>query len=167
MAIPGIDQTLLQYFGVIRGAAAERLSTQDLWQRIRDFEAQQGISRPGQLFTFVSQARSLAVQQRTAVSTLGAADNRAVLTPQMVAADIAARDAITRALDPRYFIRYGVTTVTDQGPAQTWYTIKSPGILPATKGDVMAMIGQDVLGRQTGYTYTVTGVTGDVQITAY
>lgn len=167
MAIAGVTQTLLQYFGVIRGAAAEKLSTSDLWQRIRDFEAASGIERPSQLFTFVSQARSLAVSQRTAVNTISQADNAAVLTPSMVAVDLAARDTITRALDPRYFVRYEVATVTAEGESTAWYTIKTSGILPARVGDVRQMIAADMIGQQTKYSYAVTGVTGQIQITGY
>jgi hypothetical protein len=167
MALPRLDQTLLQYFGVIRSAVAARLSTADLWDRIKSFEAASAVSRPAQMFTIVSQMRSAAVVQRTAVTSFAAADPGQVLTPAMVGVEMTARDVITRALAPEYYIRYEATTVTPEGESTTWYTISHSGVLPATKGDILAMAGLDAVGQSTKYEYLVTGITGQVQITAY
>jgi hypothetical protein len=167
MAIPNLTPEQAQYWGVIRGAAAEHLSTADLWQRIRDYEGAQNIARPADLFTAVSQMRSLATTQRTSVEQLAALAENAVLTSVSIAQEINARDPITRALDPKYYIRYEASIVTAEGEGTRWFTLAHNGILPATKGDVLGMVGMDVVAGNTEYEFLITGATGNLSITAY
>lgn len=167
MALEGLGPQYLQYWGVIRGAAAEHLSTTDLWQRIRDYEGGQNITRPADLFFAVSKIRSFATAQRTSVEALTALADNAVLTAQHVGVEINARDALTRALAPKYYIRYEATIVTPEGESTRWFTLAHDGLLPATKGDVNMMVGGDIVDHAAEYEFTVTGATGALSITAY
>jgi hypothetical protein len=157
----------LQYWGVIRGATSERLSTADLWQRIRDFEGARNVTRPDQLLFAVNQMRSASVEQRSAVDAISALAENAVITAAHIGTEINARDVLTRALSPKYYIRYEASIVTAEGESTRWFTLAHDGILPATKGDITAMIGSDIVDSAAEYDFTLTGATGALSITAY
>lgn len=167
MAIQDLGPQYLQYWGVIRGAAAEHLDTAALWQRIRDYEGAQNITRPDQLFSAVSTMRSAATTQRGQVEALGALAENAVITAAHVGTEINARDPLARALAPKYYIRYEASIVSAEGESTRWFTLAHDGILPATKGDVLAMVGADMVDNATEYDFTVTGHTGGLSIMAY
>lgn len=167
MALEGLGPEYLQYWGVIRGTAAEHLSTADLWQRIRDYEGNQNVPRPENLLFAVNQMRSAAVAQRNSVEALAALADNAVITSEHVGTEVNARDVITRALAPKYFIRYEASIVTPEGEATRWFTLAHDGILPATKGDLNLMIAGDIVDHAAEYEFTVTGATGRLDITAY
>lgn len=154
------------YWGIINSAAAEKLTTTALWDQIRGFEEEQGISRPQGLFTAVSSLRSLAVSQRIARDALtGAADNVA-LTADHIAQDISSRPLGEQALAPAYQIRFKATVLTAEGSLDRWLTVVNNGILPQTKGDLVSLVASSAIDMSTTYGQLLVGLTGDLMITA-
>lgn len=154
------------YWGIVNSAAAEKLSTADLWAEIRGFEAEQGVNRPAGLFTAVSSMRSLAVQQRIARDLLtGAADNVA-LGAEHISQDISSRPQAEQNLAPAFQIRFKATVLTGEGTLDRWLTVVNNGILPATKGDLVSLVASSAIGMSTTYGQLLVGLTGDMMITA-
>lgn len=154
------------YWGVINSAAAEALTTAQLWDQIRGFEAEQGISRPAGLFTAVSSMRSLAVSQRIARDALTNADASVALTADHIAQDISSRPLSEQALAPAYQVRFKATVLTAEGSLDRWLTVVNNGILPATKGDLVALVASSAIDMSTTYGQLLVGLTGDLMITA-
>lgn len=167
MAIEDLGAQYLQYWGVIRGASAEHVSTTELWQRIRDYEGAASVTRPDQLLFAVNTMRAAATAQRNAVESLQALADNAALTAEHIGVEINARDLLTRALAPKYYIRYEASIVTSEGEDTRWFTLAHDGILPATKGDLTALVAGDMVDHAAEYDFTVTGATGGLSVMAY
>lgn len=166
MPSPVNNPSPLGYWGVIASAAAQKLTTAALWAAISAFEAAQNIIRPSGLFQAVSQLRSLAVQQRTAATILTNASGGTALDSGMIAQDINARPLSEQALAPLFNIRFQVNTITSEGPSDMWLTLQHRGVLPPTKGDVVSLVGNAALDASTSYEALITGITGNLSITA-
>lgn len=162
----GFNVSLGNYWGVINSAAAQSLTTQQLWQEISAYEQANNVVRPAGLFQYVSQARSLAVSQRIAGSNLQNADDSAVIDASMIAQDYNARPANEQTLAPLYRVRFNTTVITSEGEATRWLTYVSHGTLPATKGDLLDLMNQTGVEMSTSYRGVFTGLTGEYQITA-
>lgn len=154
------------YWGVINSAAAESLTTAALWDQIRGFEEEQGISRPAGLFKAVSSMRSLAVSQRLARDSLTAAADNVALTADHIAQDINSRPLAEQALAPLYQVRFKATVLTSEGSIDRWLTVMNNGILPATKGDLVSLVASSAIDMSTTYGQLLVGLTGDLEITA-
>ncbi len=154
------------YWGIINSAAAESLSTAALWDQIRGFEEEQGISRPAGLFTAVSSMRSLAVSQRIARNALTNAAADVALTADHIAQDISSRPLGEQALAPAYQIRFKATVLTAEGSLDRWLTVVNNGILPPTKGDLVSLVASSAIDMSTTYGQLLVGLTGDLMITA-
>lgn len=155
-----------QYWGIITSAVTERLTTASLWDQIRGFEAEQGITRPAGLFKAVTAMRSLAASQRRAREALTGAADSVAITADHIAQDINSRPLLEQALAPAYHVRFKATMLVDGQQVDQWLTTVITGILPATKGDLMGQVASDALAMSTSYQQMITGLTGDVQITA-
>lgn len=154
------------YWGIINSAAAERLTTAQLWDQIRGFEAEQGINRPAGLFSAVSSMRSLATSQRVAREALSSLSADAAILAEHIAPEINARPPAEQALAPAYTIRFQATVLGSNGMEDRWLTIVNTGMLPGTKGELDALVGSSALGMSTSYGQMLVGLTGDMMITA-
>jgi hypothetical protein len=154
------------YWGIINSAAAERLTTAQLWDQIRGFEQEQGISRPQGLFRAVSAMRSLATSQRVARDALTSLPAEAAILAQHISPEINARPPGEQALAPAYNIRFKASVLTGEGIQDRWLTIINTGLLPATKGELTSLIASSAIDMSTGYGQLLVGLTGDMMITA-
>lgn len=163
----GLNASFGNYWGVVRSAAGQALSTAALWVAINAWESAQNILRPPGLFQWVTQARSLAVQQRLAATQFQAAGEAAALDASMIAQDYNARPLDQQTLAPIYRVRFEVNIITDTGPATQWLTFTpANGVLPATKGELVDQLNQASVGASSSYEGVITGLTGDMGITA-
>lgn len=155
-----------QYWGVIRSAGANRLTTAQLWDRIKEFEQNRGITRPASMFTAVSSMRSLATQARTASASLTGADEQTVIGAQHISPEINARPLNEFQAAPKYIVRFGARVTTAGGEARRWLSMIFHGSLPGTKGDLMRFLTLQAPALGFGYGELISGTTGDVEITA-
>lgn len=154
------------YWGIVNSAAAEKLTTAQLWDQIRGFEQEQGVSRPQGLFQAVSSMRSLAVSQRVARDALTGLGADAAILAEHIAQDISSRPPGEQALAPAYQIRFKATVLTGAGTQDRWLTIINNGLLPATKGELTTLVASSAIDMSTGYGQLLVGLTGDMMITA-
>ena len=154
------------YWGIINSAAAERLTTAQLWDQIRGFEEEQGISRPAGLFKQVSAMRSLAVSQRIARDALSSLAADGGILAVDIALVIYARPPAVQALAPSYAVRFKASVLTGEGTIDRWLTITDISVLPATKGELTSLVASSALGMSTTYGQLLVGLTGDMMITA-
>lgn len=167
MALGNLNASLGNYWGIIQAGVADRLSTAALWIKIAAYEAAQNISRPAQLFQWVTQARSLAVTQRTASEIFQAAGPDAAIDATMIAQDYNARPYPQQNIAPLIRVRYEVNILTEEGPSTQWLTyVPAQGILPPTKGQLLDEIDGQILESSTQYDGIITGTTGNIGITA-
>lgn len=167
MALSNLNASLGNYWGIIQAGVADRLSTASLWIKIAAYETAQNITRPGNLFAWVTQARSLAVTQRTAAEVFQAADRGAAIDATMISQDYNARPYPQQNLAPIVRVRYEVNVITDEGPDTQWRTyVPAQGVLPATKGQLLDEIDGQILESTTQYDGITTGMTGNIGITA-
>lgn len=155
-----------QYWGVIRSAAANRMTTAELWGKIRQFEENRGITRPAGMFGYVSQMRSMATQSRMASGRLTAAGPDTVIQAEHIGPELHARPLQQQALNPKYVARFKATVVTATGEATKWLSFIFHNALPATKGALMAFLHLNAPSIGIGSEELVTGITGDVELVA-
>lgn len=156
-----------QYYNLISAAAADRLTTQDLWELISDYEAQEGISRPQGLFAAVTTMRSIAVSVRNSGEKLAAAPDSAVIDATMLSQGINSRPLVEQQLAPAYTVRYQATVLTSEGESTVWRSIIRRGALPLTKGDLVDLVFEQFLDGNASYGEIATGLTGSINITAW
>lgn len=156
----------LKYWGVIRGAAADKLTTAQLWDRIKAYEAASGTVRPSSMFSAVPALRSLGVQARIAGEKLSKAADQAAITAEHIAPELNARPLHQQALAPKYIARFKVTVVTAAGEAIRWLSYIFHGRLPTTVGQLRSFLTLQAPGLGLGSEELVTGITGDVQLVA-
>lgn len=156
-----------QYYGVISGAVAQKASVQDIWTLINAYEEQEGIARPAQLFQAVNTMRSLAASSRNAGDLLSAAADSQIISAEMVALNINSRPLNEQALAPAYTIRYQATVLTGEGEDTVWRALMLYGSLPATKGELVDMVIGGLLDESAQYGQTATGLTGQLNISAW
>ena len=154
------------YWGVIQAAVAQRLNTAALWAKISAYEVAQAITRPANLFTAVSQMRSLAATQRNTSEVLGRAADAQAIDSTMIAQAVNARPLNEQVLAPINVVRFEATVLTSEGESTQWLSMLFHGNLPATKGELVDQLTGTAIDATTGYGSVFTGLTGNMQITA-
>jgi hypothetical protein len=156
----------MRYWGIIRSAVSDRLSTKDIWDRIFQFEQQQQIARPTGLFAAVSAMRSAAVQIRESAARLTKAALDTAITAQHIAQELRSRPLTSQALAPVHVVRFESTVLTETGEERRWLSYVHRGPLPATKRALMDILDVQAPAIGMGSDELVTGTTGNVEIVA-
>lgn len=166
MARRDVTAQQARYWGVIRAAVSQRLSTRDIWNQIFTFEQQQQITRPTGLFAAVSSMRSAAVAIREAAARFTKASRDTAITAAHIANEIRARPLTQQALAPVHIVRFEATVLTETGEERRWLSYVHRGPLPATKGALMDILDVQAPAIGIGSGEVVTGTTGLAEIVA-
>jgi len=133
----------LAYWPQIELAAAERMTTADLWSTIQDAAEELGLSSPGVTLRGVSQLRSIATQIQASGRRLETLADAADLTGQHIAEAPWSRSMAEQNALGIYQVRYQHTTLTADGPETNWRTSVFYGQLPGTVGELRDAIEED------------------------
>ena len=166
MALEGVSGQAAYYFGLIKGAAADKLGTRDLWNRISDWEFRTSTPRPPGLFAAVSKMRSLATSQRIARDLLAKVADATVIDSRMITQDISSRPLNEQADFPIYKINFEAVVQTVEGQTTQWMSYFSRGGLPTTKGDLMSILDTEAPAIAATSPILYLGMTGKVEILA-
>lgn len=166
MARRDVTQQQARYWGVIRAAVSQRLSTRQIWEQIFQFEQQQQITRPSGLFTAVSAMRGAAVQIREAAARFTRAARDTAITAAHIAGEIRSRPLTQQALAPVHVVRFEATVLGETGEERRWLSYMHRGPLPATKGELMDILDVQAPAIGFGSGEIVTGTTGNAEIVA-
>lgn len=149
----------LFYWGTIQRAAAEHMSTAELWAAIRE---QSGTSR-GEPIGFtaadISTLRGYAGRIEQRAQALGALSRSDAITADVVGLAPYARGLDQRNASPEYHVRFVLTTVDSAGNQDfRWATSRYRGTLPATMGDLLDSLTNDAIGISQGYGVNFAGL---------
>jgi hypothetical protein len=141
----------LPYWSDIRNAAANHLTTEVLWQSIRDTVERYGVIGSGPTVQGVSQLRGVAgAIVRSADELASLPDSKVIKALSIVRAPWARSPSVQRA-DPRYQIQFVHTFKVGEQEQSQWRTIMFEGRLPRTVGDLREQVDQDVLSLSDDY----------------
>lgn len=140
MSTPGQRGAPLGYWGIIEGAVANRVSTQDLWSAIREATADPTNGLTGITLMDVNSLRSQAAMIRNAGAEFNRATEDLVISSQMVARAPWSRPEDARNLSPKLQVRFLHTTMKDGVLESNWRTYVHPGGAPATVGDLRSIV---------------------------
>lgn len=166
MARKDVTQQQARYWGIVRSAVTDRLSTRELWERVFAFEQQQQITRPTGLFAAVTAMRSAAVQIREAAARFTKASRDTAITAEHIGRELRARPVTQQALHQVHVIRFEATVLGETGEERRWLSYMHHGPLPATKGELMDIIDVQAPAIGLGSDEIVTGTTGEAEIVA-
>ncbi len=166
MAPRTVPPEFAKYWGIIRSSTMAKLTTAQTWDKIREWEAQNGIVRPPGIVPAISSLRSLGAQARVAAERLAALPNEARIRAEHISPEINARPLNQQVLAPKYIARFRVSVVTAAGTALRWLSFVFHGRLPGTKGALMQFLTLQAPGLGFGSEELVTGMTGEVQLVA-
>lgn len=139
---PG-QKLLLAYWGPIQSAVSERVSTADLWTRVRDSAASEGVVLRGVSALDMNRLRSIAASQRESMRTFQSSRVDQAITGRMIATDISARPLQDQALAPSWIVRFEQDLVVEGELQTVWRSDTFDGSLPATVGDLRAQLEVD------------------------
>lgn len=161
---PGMKK-LAPWFGVIQGGTWQGLSTEELWDRLRDAVAFDKLPLPEVSATDVSRLRGIAASQREAMNEFRRATAETTIAASMIAQDISSRPLTEQALTPRFMVRFEWQS-TEGGELLTeWKTSVWTGVLPPTKDSLLEQIGRDAERLGDDYDREHVGI-GDILILA-
>lgn len=140
MTTPGRRGAPLGYWGVIEGAVTARMSTADLWTAIREATADPTNGLSGITLMDVNRLRSSAALIRNSGAEFNRATNDLVISGKMIATAPWARPEESQRLAPKLQIRFQHTTMKDGILETNWRTYMHPGQVPATVGDLRAIV---------------------------
>lgn len=133
----------LRWWGVIEESARYGMTTEDLWNNLRDAAEEAGLSGPGVTITGVNELRSLATRIQNSGRQLERIGLDTVLTHEHIADAPWSRTDTERSAYGIYQVRYQHTTVTTEGPETTWRTSIFRGQLPETLGELQSAVAED------------------------
>lgn len=134
---------LLGYWGVIQQSVAQRLSTAELWQSVREAAAADGYDISGAGAIDMGTLRSLAASQREADAMLARASPDVGLQASMIGTDLAGFLRPNASASPQWLVRFQHNTIEDGQDVQHWRTSLFTGALPPTKADLLAQLDAD------------------------
>lgn len=157
----GLPRAALQYYPAARGAVAQRASTADFYQALRDAGTQFGDNAGALSFTDVNTLRSAAVQERNAAERFARAPEHYPVDASMISRAPYGRELAAQAALPIYQVGINLTTADrDTGEQITRYTtVQFTGQLPGSKGDLLAQIAQDAQAYADNYEEAYAGHT--------
>ena len=124
----------------VQGAVSQRANTAAVFAAVRAEAESQGLRTPAGLFKTVNQYRSIAARLRNASEKLMAAGPGQVLTSDMVGITPYSRSLADMSLAPKYHISFQQLVQTETGTNLVWRSDVISGILPVTKGDLLAQL---------------------------
>lgn len=159
------QRRLLAYWGNIQAAVAERVSTAELWSRVRAAAEQEGVSLHGVGAIDMGRLRSIAAAQRGAMAALGGARRDQAITGAMIASDLSARPLQDQLLAPSWIVRFEHDIVVEGELRTVWRSSVVDGGLPATVQDLYDRVSEDAEAMAEDYDVSHAGV-GRIQISA-
>lgn|SRR5215472_503850 len=166
MARRDVTQQQMRYWGVIRAAVSQRMSTKQIWEQIFQFEQQQQITRPTGLFAAVTTMRQAAVAIREAAARFTKAARDTAITAAHIARELRSRPLTQQAITPSHIVRFQATVLGETGEERRWLSYMHRGPLPATKGELMDILDVQAPAIGFGSGELVLGTTGDAEIVA-
>ena len=161
---PG-QKKLLPWWGPIVGAVSERVQTAELWQRVRDAAAAEGVELRGVSAIDMGGMRSIAASQQRSMDAVGRLGMDQAITAEVIGRDISSRDLGAQSLAPSWIVRFE-HDVTREGELFTlWRSSVFEGSLPPTKRDLLDVIEGDAQALADDYNETHLGV-GRISIVA-
>lgn len=133
----------LAYWPQIELAAAERMTTADLWSTIQDAAEELGLASPGVTLRGVSELRGIATTIQASGRRLERLMDSADLTGRHVAEAPWSRSLAERDALGIYQVRYQHTTLTPEGPETNWRTSVFYGQLPGSVGELRDALAED------------------------
>lgn len=148
----GLPRRALAFFPSARGAAAQRMSTADFYQALRDAGATFGNAPGGLSFQDVNQLRGAATGLRNAAERLARAPESNAIDATMIGVTPYARGLAEQATMPLYHVGVTLNTITNEGDEQSRYTVvQFTGQLPPTKGELFAAVQRDAQALADAY----------------
>lgn len=139
-----VANALSRYWSEIYGGAAQRLSTADLWQNIRDKAQAAGETTTGVTATAVSTLRGFASGMISAANRLAAAEPELSLTSAFIAEAPWSRPLQQQSTMPIYQVGFDNTIELPDGTTSVVrQTITITGQLPQTVGDLYGVVGSE------------------------
>ena len=141
------QRALGTYWGVIQAAAAQHMTTADLWAAIRGAAEQAGLASPGVNASDISVLRGYAGAMVRAADALAASEPGLGLTSSMIATAPWARPLAEQNLSPMFQATYKITGLSPTGaPVEGWLTsVFNTQTLPGTVGELLDQLSQDTL----------------------
>lgn len=154
---PGLAKVIARYGGAIQAAAANHLSTADVWQAIRDSADAQGFETVGVSATDVSRARGIYGRMVRAADTLANADLDSAIDGSMIGQAPWSPPLDVQAAAPEWMATFKLSGVRDGEPVEEWHSVYLGSDLPDTVGDLWDLLGDE--GDIMGDNYGMTGAT--------
>jgi len=130
-----------RYWPEVYGGAAQRLSTQDLFDNIRTRAADLGLPSVGVSASAISTLRGYASRMIASAGRLNGAPADRTIDATMLAAPPWARSAADQAAMPVYHVGFDHTIQDDEGNLTTVrQTIVLTGVLPSTVGELTGLV---------------------------
>lgn len=127
------SQPLLFAWGAIEQATANRATTAEVYQAIRDAAEAQGIPSPSIPLRAVNELRAYAAAIRNASTALSRADVSTAMLSDYIAQAPWSRDLAAQNASPELQVRFQQSFVDETGNAFThWRTLLIPGAAPET-----------------------------------
>lgn len=139
---PGMSK-LLGVWGAFNAAVRDRVTTADLYSRLRDAFEMEGASFSGISAADVSRLRGISAQQRDAMERFGALGADRGIGPELIARDISSRSLDAMAAAPQWLVRYQAQLVHEGKAMTSWVTNVFTGVLPRTKAALMDQLERD------------------------
>lgn len=166
MAPRDVPPEFVKYWPVIRSTTMQKLTTAQMWEKIREYEARQGIVRPKGILPAINTLRRLGTEARVASEKLSKADDLTVIGAEHIGPEINARPAHQQALAPKYIARFRVSVISAGGTALRWLSYVFHGRLPTTVGQLRRFVTLQAPGLGFGSGEMVAGITGEIQLVA-
>jgi hypothetical protein len=155
------------WWGAVLASAREHETTAELWQRINDQAASQGVSLPSDIFSQVNRMRGLASGLAYSSELLGRSGNSDAITSGVIGEQIYKRsEADLSELATRYHVRFELTTYSSLGESTDWRTLDYGGSLPGTVGELRDDVEAYAQGLSDSYGAEF-GNVGTIEIGAY
>ncbi len=156
----------LAAWGSVMASARTRLTTAQVWDRIREAFPRDQYRYPATILADVNRLRATAGGLVETSRRLGRAPDDQVLSGRLIAQQIYARGLNAQELAPSFHARFSVPVTTPEGTRQEWYTFQYDGALPATVGELRANIA--MYAQALGGDYGVDiGEVDDIELGAY
>lgn len=141
----------LPYWSAVRNAAANHLTTQQLWESIREVQERFGTVGHGPTVQGISQLRGIAgAIVRTGDELARLPDTKTLRGFTVVRAPWARPTAAQRA-NPAYQVQFQHRFSIGGEESTQWRTIMFEGRLPRTVGELREQLDQDVLSLSDDY----------------
>jgi hypothetical protein len=139
---PGMRK-LLGVWGAFNAAVRDRVTTADLYSRLRDAFDAEGAAFTGISGADVSRLRGVAVSQREAMRRFGALEAERGITAEHIGRDISSRSLDAQAAAPQWLVRFQANIVHEGKQMSSWVSSVFTGVLPRTKAALLDQLERD------------------------